>query len=107
MTYRLLFFALFLYLSVSIQGQTSVSIDSPYIPKHIIFTPSTFSNLFSLNVDPVLHINSGDTIQTETIDAFGRDKRGVKRQAGGNPLTGPFYIINSKAGDVLKITLTK
>jgi len=31
----------------------------------------------------------------------------VKRQGGGNPLTGPFYIINSKAGDVLKITLTK
>jgi acetamidase/formamidase len=72
-----------------------------------VFTPSTFSNSFSLNVNPVLQINTGDTVQTETIDALGRDKNGVKRQRGGNPLTGPFYIANSKEGDVLKITLTR
>jgi acetamidase/formamidase len=72
-----------------------------------VFTPNTFSNSFSLNVNPVLQINTGDTVQTETIDALGRDKNGVKRQRGGNPLTGPFYIANSKEGDVLKITLTR
>jgi acetamidase/formamidase len=72
-----------------------------------VFTPNTFSNSFSLNVNPVLQINTGDTVQTETIDALGHDKNGVKRQRGGNPLTGPFYIANSKEGDVLKITLTR
>ncbi len=77
------------------------------LPTHIDFTPSSFSNLFSLNREPVLRIHSGDTIYTETIDAAGYDKNGVKRQKGGNPLTGPFYIENSQPGDVLAITITK
>lgn len=98
---------LFLYLSQPVQGQISINTDSLYKPRHIIFSPNTFSNSFSLNLNPVLQVNSGDTVQTETIDAMGHDKNGVKRQRGGNPLTGPFYVINSKAGDVLKITLTK
>jgi hypothetical protein len=58
--------------------------------QHIDFTPTSFSNLFSLNVKPALTIKSGDVINTETIDAAGFDKHGVKRQKGGNPLTGPF-----------------
>jgi len=107
MSYRVLLFSLLLYISQSITGQALINTDSRYKPRHIIFTPNTFSNSFSLNVNPVLHVNPGDTVQTETIDALGRDKNGVKRQRGGNPLTGPFYITNSKAGDVLKITLTK
>ena len=44
---------------------------------------------------------------TETIDAFGRDKNGVKRQGGGNPLTGPFFIEGAMPGDVLEINLHK
>jgi acetamidase/formamidase len=107
MTYRVLFLSLFLFFKQSINGQTSVNSNNLYKPKHLVFTPSTFSNSFSLNVNPVLQINTGDTVQTETIDALGRDKNGVKRQRGGNPLTGPFYIANSKEGDVLKITLTR
>ena len=75
--------------------------------KRIVFMPTSFSNSFSLNVNPVLYINSGDTVETETIDAMGRDKNGVKRQRGGNPLTGPFYINNATPGNVLKITLKK
>jgi acetamidase/formamidase len=74
---------------------------------HIHFTPSTFSNLFSLNREPVLKISAGDTVSTETIDAGGFDKSGVKRQKGGNPLTGPFYIENCSPGDVLAVTITR
>src|ERR1043166_5495736 len=73
----------------------------------IHFTPTSFSNAFTLNRDPVLKIRSGDTVLTETIDAGGFDKNGVKRQKGGNPLTGPFYIENCSAGDVVAITITK
>jgi len=98
MVFRALFFSLFLYISQSIKGQSSIDTDSLFKPRHIVFTPVTFSNSFSLNVDPVLHINSGDTVQTETIDAFGHDKNGIKQQRGGNPLTGPFYIANSRVG---------
>jgi len=75
--------------------------------QHIYFTPTFFSNKFSLNINPALTIKRGDTISTETIDAAGFDKNGVKRQRGGNPLTGPFYIENALAGDVLAITITK
>jgi acetamidase/formamidase len=46
-------------------------------------------------------------VSTETIDAAGYDKNGIKRQKGGNPLTGPFYIGNSLPGDVLAVTITK
>ena len=92
----------------SIKGQNDVrNSDSTSNPKLINFNPASFSNKFSLNVTPVLRIHSGDTVRTETIDAFGRDKNGVKRQSGGNPLTGPFYIEGAKTGDVLAITLTK
>jgi amidase len=73
----------------------------------IHFTPPTFSNSFTLNTAPVLSIKPGDTVRTETIDASGHDKDGVKRQRGGNPLTGSFYIENSMPGDVIAVTLTK
>ncbi|HEY1870642.1 MAG TPA: hypothetical protein VGG71_06250, partial [Chitinophagaceae bacterium] len=87
MIHRFLFFLFLPYLSFSIKAQTTVASSDPK-PSHILFTPTSFSNSFSLNVDPVLRINSGDTVQTETIDAMGHDKNGVKRQKGGNPLTG-------------------
>jgi len=77
-------------------------------PGHFIqFTPTKFYNSFSLNIPPVLRIRSGDTASTETIDASGHDKNGVKRQQGGNPLTGPFYIEDCREGDVLQITLLR
>lgn len=85
----------------------SFSTDSLPKPGFIHFTPTSFSNKFSLHITPVLRLNSGDTVSTETIDAFGRDKNGVKRQGGGNPLTGPFYIHDARVGDVLKVTLLK
>ena len=56
---------------------------------------------------PVLTVRPGDTVSTETIDAGGFDRNAVKRQHGGNPLTGPFYIENSTSGDILAVTLTK
>ena len=71
------------------------------------FTPTSFSNSFTLNREPVLKIRSGDTVLTETIDAGGFDKNGVRRQKPGNPLTGPFYIENCSAGDVVAVTITK
>src|SRR5687767_5908050 len=73
----------------------------------IHFSPTSFFNKFSLNVSPVLTIKHGDTVSTETIDAMGFDKNGIKRQRGGNPLTGPFYIDGALPGDVLAITLVK
>ncbi|MEP6683526.1 MAG: acetamidase/formamidase family protein [Parafilimonas sp.] len=75
--------------------------------QQINFTPTSFSNKFSLNINSALKINSGDSVNTETIDAAGYDKNGVKRQKGGNPLTGPFYVNDAFEGDVLAITITR
>ena len=105
MKYSFIFLSIIILFAKSINGQTPTSVSSSTKPIFIAFTPISFSNKFSLNVIPVLNIHSGDTVQTETIDAFGRDKKGVKRQGGGNPLTGPFYIEGAKAGDVLRIKL--
>lgn len=98
-------FCIFCLLNNSIKGQ-EISVAKEH-PRLIHFAPTSFVNKFSLNNSPVLTIRSGDTVSTETIDAFGFDKNGVKRQRGGNPLTGPFYIENAMPGDVLAITLTK
>lgn len=76
-------------------------------PRLIHFIPSSFSNSFTINREPALILESGDTVHTETIDAFGRDKNGIRRQGGGNPLTGPFYIRNADPGDILAVTVTE
>jgi len=74
---------------------------------HIDFTPVSFSNKFSLNLTPVLKIHEGDTISTETVDASGADKNGIRKTPGGNPLTGPFYIEDATAGDILAVHFNK
>ena len=52
---------------------------------------------------PVAHAKPGDTIETNTLDAFGNalKKPGDKLSAvkGDNPLTGPFYIDGAQPGD--------
>src|SRR5580704_8371482 len=96
MVLKYLLLDLFLTLSFMIRGQ-----------QQIYFAPSNFANKFSSNIPPVLKIHEKDTIYTETIDASGTDKNGIKRARGGNPLTGPFFVQNAVAGDVLAITFTK
>ncbi|MBS1597505.1 MAG: acetamidase/formamidase family protein [Bacteroidetes bacterium] len=75
--------------------------------KRIDFTPTLFYHIFSGDTLPVLKISPGDTVHTESVDAMGIDKHGVRRVRSGNPLTGPFYIETAEPGDVIAITLTK
>ncbi len=98
-------FLLALLSQILVAGQSQTLADSLPSSRHIHFVPSSFSNKFSLHLAPVLSLRSGDTVTTETIDAAGFDKNGIKRQKGGNPLTGPFYIENALPGDVLAVTL--
>ncbi|HET9743602.1 MAG TPA: acetamidase/formamidase family protein [Terriglobales bacterium] len=76
-------------------------------PEHHEFVPTKFQRAFSPFVEPVLHIKSGDTVHTTTVDAGGRDEKGVRRVLGGNPETGPFYIDGALPGDALKVTLVR
>jgi amidase len=66
-----------------------------------------FQRQFSGDIKPVLTVWPGDTIHTTTVDAGGRDEKGVARVLGGNPETGPFYVQTSVPGDVLKVHFTR
>ncbi|MFI5187057.1 MAG: acetamidase/formamidase family protein [Chitinophagales bacterium] len=79
----------------------------PTLSQRINFTPTQFQRGFSAYVPPVLHIWPADTVHTESVDAGGYDKLGIRRVMGGNPLTGPFYIETALPGDVVAITITR
>jgi acetamidase/formamidase len=56
------------------------------------------------DVPPVMHVKPGDTIDTTTVDADGKEPeaKGYK-VAGPNPLTGPFYVEGAEPGDTLAV----
>ncbi|MEO8131375.1 MAG: acetamidase/formamidase family protein, partial [Bryobacteraceae bacterium] len=72
-------------------------------PKTHKFEPTQFHRVFSGAIPPVLHVNSGDTVETTTVDAGGTDAQGKRRSMGGNPETGPFYVEGAMPGDTLAI----
>jgi acetamidase/formamidase len=72
-------------------------------PQSHVFEPTVFHRVFSGTISPALHVNPGDTIKTWTVDAGGRDAKGVRRSNGGNPETGPFYIEGAMPGDTLAV----
>jgi acetamidase/formamidase len=70
-----------------------------FIPDHYFSTIGTHP--------PVLHIKPGDTVTTDTIDAFGRNASGQEVATGSNPMTGPFYINGAEPGDMLVVHLQR
>lgn len=71
------------------------------------FVPSQFHRYFSGNIPPALHIKSGDTVKTTTVDAGGRDSTGTRRSNGGNPETGPFFVEGANPGDTLVVKFNR
>jgi len=80
---------------------------NPAAPKTHTFEPTVFHRVFSGAIPPVLHIQSGDTVKTTTVDAGGRDAKGTRRSMGGNPETGPFYVEGAMPGDTLVIKFNR
>jgi len=76
-------------------------------PQTHTFTPTAFHRVFSGAIAPVLRIHPGDTVRTTTVDAGGRDAKGVVRSPGGNPETGPFYVDGAVPGDTLVVKFNK
>ena len=56
---------------------------------------------------PALTVASGDTVITETLDASGHDKDGVRRRPGPNPMNGPIFIEGAAPGDALKVEIIR
>ena len=76
-------------------------------PQRHEFTPTIFYRSYSALNKPVLTINPGDTVHTWTVDAGGTDANNVRRSAGGNPETGPFYIQSAMPGDTLVVHINR
>ena len=51
---------------------------------------------------PGLHVASGDTVITETLDAGGADKDGVVRAPRPNPMNAPIFVEGAEPGDSLR-----
>ncbi|MCZ6676908.1 MAG: acetamidase/formamidase family protein [Candidatus Poribacteria bacterium] len=66
------------------------------------FEPSVYYTAIGAH-EAVLHIDSGDTVVTTTVDAGGVDAAGEQVTPGGNPQTGPFYINGAEPGDTLAV----
>jgi acetamidase/formamidase len=80
---------------------------------HTIY-PDRHSRVFSAQQEPVLRIQSGDTVITRTWDSGGQDLLGVRHiqhpyvyPESGNPLMGPFYIEGAEYGDALEVHLDR
>ncbi|MBY5399008.1 acetamidase/formamidase family protein [Rhizobium leguminosarum] len=68
------------------------------------FIPTSFHNIIG-SLSPALHIADGDTVVTETLDAAGHDKDGVKQASGPNPMNGPIFVEGAEPGDALKVEI--
>jgi amidase len=68
------------------------------------FIPNTYYTTFGSH-PPVLHIASGDTVETSTVDAGGADSYGEQVASSPNPQTGPFFIDGAEPGDTLQVQL--
>lgn len=54
---------------------------------------------------PALHVASGDTVITRTIDAAGYDENEIQRAMGPNPMNGPIFVEGAEPGDALKVEI--
>ena len=75
------------------------------MPRHV-FQPSLFHNAIGLG-QPVLTADDGDTIVTQTIDAWGVDAKGEQVATRPNPMTGPFSVRGAEPGDTLEVTIDR
>ena len=75
---------------------------------HYTTTNDNVKYLFA-TAEPVLHLEPGDILDTNTLDCFGN---GLKKPGdtlsmakGDNPLAGPFYVEGAEAGDTLAVKI--
>jgi len=75
---------------------------------HYTTTLDNVKYLFA-TADPVAHLNSGDVLDTNTLDCFGFASRKpddpLNIAKGDNPLAGPFYVEGAEPGDTLAVKI--
>jgi len=76
-------------------------------PKSFDYAPAEFHNVYSPDFKPVLRLQPGDSVRTNTLDSRGQDKNGKPLAPRGNPLIGPFYVEGALPGDTLVMHLDR
>ena len=71
-----------------------------------VFQPRIFHNAIGLG-DPVHSVEDGDTVITQTIDAWGFDSKDEQVATRPNPVTGPFFVRGAETGDTLEIRIDR
>jgi acetamidase/formamidase len=88
-----------LLLSTAVLAQNTV---------HYTTTNANVKYLFA-TAEAVLHLHSGDILDTNTLDCFGNALRKpgdtVSMATGDNPLAGPFYVEGAEPGDTLAVKI--
>jgi amidase len=92
---------------------TAFRVRPPAVPRALTLDPERYHRAITANVPPAMRLFSGDTVRTTTVDAGGwgaaprtaNGNRPARRTAGGNPLTGPFYVEGAVPGDVIAVRL--
>jgi len=70
------------------------------------FAAAAWHNILG-TVPPALTIASGDIVITETLDAHGFDKDGVRRAPEPNPMNGPIFVTGAEPGDALAVEILR
>ena len=68
------------------------------------FAPESFHNVLGA-LEPIARLANGERVIVETVDAWGFDKSGARRQTPPNPMSGPFYIEDAEPGDTLAVRI--
>lgn len=71
-----------------------------------VFLPKVYHNAIG-HGDPVQTVDDGDTVVTETIDAWGFDAKGEQVALRSNPVTGPFFVRGAEPGDTLEVRIDR
>jgi len=70
------------------------------------FEATAWSNVLAA-MPPALHVSSGDTVVTVTLDAAGADAEGNTRAARPNPMNGPIHVEGAEPGDALRVDILR
>ena len=71
-----------------------------------VFQPRVFHNAMGLGA-PVHSVADGDTVVTQTIDAWGFDSKDEPVATRPNPVTGPFFVRGAEPGDTLEVRIDR
>jgi len=70
------------------------------------FVPAHWHSVLG-TLPPALRIADGDIVVTQTVDANGWDKDGIKRADGPNPMNGPIFVEGAEPGDSLVVEILR